>query len=138
MDQVKTITLIDDDHICHMISTKIIQMFSPFSIECFSDAREALREFQQRASEEGAKFPEYILLDINMPGMDGWEFLDEFEKFSEPVLEKACVIMLTSSLNHRDIQKSQQYKTVRNFLSKPLTEEKLNMIMMTCRAASRN
>lgn len=132
MEQDSKISLIDDDEVCHLISTKIINLFSSYSVESFTDAKEALTQFRWRASNEVVNLPEVILLDIDMPGMNGWQFLDEFEKLPDVVLNKSCVIMLSSSTSYLDMQKAKTYKSVKDFLSKPLTEEKVNLLRQYC------
>jgi CheY-like chemotaxis protein len=134
MEHVNTITLIDDDPVCHMISSKIIKLFSSFAVETFTDPVEALAEFKWRASNEPGKFPGYILLDIDMPGMNGWQFLEEFEKLPDNILQRTCVMMLSSSNHFTDIERSKKYRSVKHFLSKPLTQEKLSLIKVSCNA----
>ena len=133
MKHLNKITLIDDDQVCHLISTKIINMFSSFDVESFTDAREALKEIRWRTSDQDKKVSEFILLDIDMPGMNGWQFLEEFEKLPEDIVKKSCVIMLSSSTSYMDIEKSRHYKSVKQFLSKPLTEEKVNLLTQYCK-----
>lgn len=132
MEQVNKITLIDDEEVCHLISTKIINMFSSYSVESFTDAKEALKEIRWRASNATTKRSEFILLDIEMPGMNGWQFLEEFEKLPEDVISRSCVVMLTSSTSYIDIAKSRTYRSVKEFLSKPLNEEKVNRLKQYC------
>ncbi|MGY5851047.1 response regulator [Salegentibacter sp. F14] len=67
-----------------------------------------------------------ILLDINMPGMNGWEFLDELK--TKPNKERYHVIMVTSSIEQRDKDKASQYCMVREFLEKPITNESCRRI----------
>jgi CheY-like chemotaxis protein len=133
MNQVETITLIDDDPVCHMISSKIIKLYSPLSVETFDSAREAFAQLELRANTEEEKFPKYILLDIDMPGMNGWQFLEKFEKLPASVLQKCCVVMLTSSTSNTDIERAKQHQTVRLFLSKPLSEDKVALITQFCK-----
>lgn len=123
--------LIDDDPVCHLINTKIIKLFSAFRIESFTDPLKALKRLKDVAN-EGQAIPDYILLDINMPGINGWQFLDEYEKMAVGALENSCVIMLSSSTSHLDIEKSRQYKSVKHFISKPLTQEKVRLIEEAC------
>ncbi len=88
---------------------------------CFPE--KALEELVALSESGGKEFPDIIFLDINMPRMDGWEFLQEFEKLPDTILNKCSVYMLTSSIDPNDIEKSKTYKTVKNFFSKPLTPE---------------
>jgi CheY-like chemotaxis protein len=121
----KTIFLIDDDSVTNFINTKIIQGYFPFTVVGFTNAREALQELNRYKTPEDDSIPDLILLDINMPIMDGWEFLDEFEKLPDYLLRKCNVTMLTSSVDEDDIEKSRRYKCVAGFVSKPLTVEAL-------------
>jgi CheY-like chemotaxis protein len=61
--------------------------------------------------------------------MDGWEFLDEYKKFPEWAHIKSKLFILSSSINHADIEKSKTYKIVNGFFSKPLTIDKLGIII---------
>jgi CheY-like chemotaxis protein len=131
MEQVKTIALIDDDPISHLINTKIIKLFSAFLIETYTDAEDALDALTSKASDMN-KLPDYIFLDINMPGMNGWQFVEEFEKLPRKIQERSCVIMLSSSPSQLDIDRSRTYRSVKHFISKPLTQEKLQFITQVC------
>ncbi|HYG18211.1 MAG TPA: response regulator [Ohtaekwangia sp.] len=126
---MNTITLIDDDPICHLISSRMINIFSSLEVESFTDPVKALDTLQQRAGLEPPKLPDVILLDIDMPGMNGWQFLDAFERLPSDVLQKTAVMMLSSSYHSEDIETSKRYKTVKHFFSKPLTEEKVRLIV---------
>ena len=126
--QPNRIILIDDDPIANMISTRIIARSFSGSVIAFSGAQEALEQIKQWWSEEGPELPVAIFLDINMPHMDGWEFLREFEKLPEHITEKCMVAMLTSSIDVDDIEKSKRYRLVREFISKPLTQDKLAIL----------
>ncbi len=69
--------------------------------------------------------PGIIFLDLNMPKMNGWEFLEEYFKLPEQQKGKIVMAMLTSSLNQDDIDKSKRDENLKGFISKPLTSEKL-------------
>jgi CheY-like chemotaxis protein len=125
MNQNNRIVLVDDDQLNNLINSRIITKFSDYTVESFTSAREALKILGVR---EAADFPVAIFLDINMPVMDGWEFLDEFQKLPESLTQSCAVIMLTSSIDIQDIEKSKLYKNVREFMSKPLTVESLNAL----------
>ena len=122
------VVLIDDDPISHLISSRMLQRFSTCQVETFIDPVEALAALSVRAQESPESFPSVIFLDIDMPRMDGWEFLEEFEKLPSPVIQKSALFMLSSSAHYSDVEKSKQFTTVRNFFSKPMTEEMLRII----------
>jgi CheY-like chemotaxis protein len=75
--------------------------------------------------------PDLIFLDINMPAMNGWEFLDEFHKIYKTPHHKIIMVMLTTSLFPDDLAKSQKKPEISGFENKPLTIEKLEKIIAT-------
>jgi CheY-like chemotaxis protein len=131
MERLYKIALIDDDPICHLIAGKIIQRFNSFSIENFIAPQEALAQLQWRAAQEPENFPDFIFLDINMPHMNGWQFLEEFQKLPDHILQRTSVMMLSSSESRADIEKSKQYSVVKNFFCKPFTEETVQRLSQT-------
>lgn len=64
-----------------------------------------------------------LLLDINMPSLNGWEFLEAFDKFSEKVKTQISIYMVSSSIDHRDKAKAKANRSIRAFLSKPLVHD---------------
>jgi CheY-like chemotaxis protein len=85
-------------------------------------AIEQLSEIQQK---DPAKLPDYILLDINMPIMNGWEFLDEYKRLNLDPLGKSKIFIISSSVFSNDINKARSYPLVKDFISKPLNVEKI-------------
>lgn len=126
--QNKTILLVDDDPIANLISVKIIEMSSTVNVVTATDARKALNMLERWSLMSDHPFPEVIFLDINMPIMDGWEFLIEFQKFPKSMLEKCKIFMLSSSIDPYDVQKAKMYTCIREFISKPLTLEKFELL----------
>jgi CheY-like chemotaxis protein len=75
-----------------------------------------------------ADFPDIIFLDINMPDMDGWDFLAHFKNFPIDARTKCKVVMLTSSIDIFDIRKARVYKEVIDYIIKPLQIKMLNIL----------
>lgn len=125
----KRILLLDDDPITNMINTKLITRDFDLDVTSYTNAQETLSYLQRLAESAPQNLPGVIFLDINMPIMDGWEFLEKLQKFPEDVLSKCKVFMLTSSIDLDDIAKSKTYNVVKNFISKPLTTEKIRSLI---------
>ncbi len=119
------VMLIDDNDTDNFISRRIIEITN-FSkqVEIKSSGKSAL-EYLEEHKNNPEKLPDYIFLDINMPIVDGFVFLYEFEKFSANLKNKCKVIILSSSDNKRDIDKIVNNENVIKFITKPLTEEAL-------------
>lgn len=128
------VMLIDDNEIDNLINQKIIES-STISNHIFThtggkSAIEFLKNAEKIAIGAGNQslMPEIIFLDIDMPLMDGFQFLDEFENLSENIRNHCKIVMLTSSINSRDVKKSKRYTNVKEYLNKPLTKESLKAL----------
>ena len=122
--------LIDDNDIDNFINEKLIKAYyfaeNVYVHTSTKSALEFLKNIEVTLQEIPEDLiPSHLLLDINMPILDGFHFLDEFEKFTPELKKKIKIIMLTTSLNPMDIEKSKNYKHVVKFLHKPLTESEL-------------
>lgn len=127
--KLKNVLLIDDsesDNFYH--ARKITKMGITDTIHmCFSGP-EAL-EYLKSKLEGINPQPTLIFLDINMPGMNGWEFLEEYEKLDIAEQGEVVLTMLSNSIDERDKRKAHDYKTVQGYYSKPLSEEYLTTII---------
>ena len=123
--------LIDDDTTSNFIDARLIENYMiAKKIKVFNYANIALDELKHLALTDSIEFPDVILLDIQMPYMTGWQFIEEYEKFPAEVLKKCKLFMFSSSVNPKDIEKSKTYNVVTGFISKPLTMEKLNDLIL--------
>ncbi|WP_184544309.1 response regulator [Mucilaginibacter sp. FT3.2] len=121
-----SVLLVDDDEINNFISIKLIKkaLLNTEIMACLNGkfAIEQLSEIQRK---DPAKLPDYILLDINMPIMNGWEFLDEYKRLNLDPLGKSKIFIISSSVFSNDINKARSYPLVKDFISKPLNVEKI-------------
>jgi CheY-like chemotaxis protein len=121
-----SILLVDDDEINNFISIKLIKkaLLTTEIMACLNGkfAIEQLLTMQKQGPD---KLPDYILLDINMPIMNGWEFLDEYKRLNIDPLGKTKIYIISSSVFSNDINKARSYPLVKSFISKPLSVEKI-------------
>lgn len=119
------ILLIDDSAADNFISNRIINKAAVAeTVTTTTGAREAL-DFLTKAVNGQFPKPEIIFLDINMPGMSGWDFLDEYKLLDEAQKAGIVVCMLSTSNAHIDRKKAEEYDDIKDYSSKPLTKEKL-------------
>jgi len=117
-----SIYIIDDDPIDRFITKTVIRSFCLDSeIEEFSEASTAMTALRLLAENDAYRWPELILLDINMPVMNGFAFLDQLKEFSFPFLENCSIFMLTSSSNAKDVEQAINTTLVKTYIIKPLT-----------------
>lgn len=125
---IDLVMLVDDNDTDNFISRRIIEI-TKFAqeVEIKNSGKSAL-EYLERHKNDLERLPDYIFLDINMPIVDGFVFLYEFEKFDDALRNKCKVIILSSSDNKRDINKIVNNSNVIKFITKPLTETALEEI----------
>ncbi len=122
---VELVMLVDDNDTDNFISKRIIEL-TKFAkrIEIKNSGKSAL-QYLESEKDNDANLPDLIFLDINMPIVDGFVFLYEFEKFPDNIKQKSRVIILSSSDNKRDIDRIVNNNYVIKFITKPLTDEVL-------------
>lgn len=121
---LKKIYIIDDDPIYKLVTQKLIGKTNLFSEpKEFNNGNEAINYFEATTD-----LPDILLLDLEMPEMDGWEFLDEYTKLKKKINKESTVYIASSSIALEDKLKAQKYDCVRDFLSKPINLDKLHKI----------
>ncbi len=118
------IYIIDDDKANNYLTRLMLEDAGVTNFRQFRLAQDALSELS-RLCNEGAvnEYPTVILLDLNMPGMDGWAFIGEYRKLPHEYVSKAKIYLVTSSDHPGDLEKAKAYPEISDFLDKPLTEE---------------
>ena len=128
---LEQILCIDDDPITLMLCKKVISK-SSFSHEVITaqNGEEALHHFNvlKYTNDQAKKRPELIFLDLNMPIMGGWEFLDHFTSSDYKEFNTVPVIVLSSTIDPEDLAKAKKYPIIIDFLSKPITQPLLEYL----------
>jgi CheY-like chemotaxis protein len=127
------VLLIDDNDIDNFINERMVRgcRFADVVYVNTStrSAIEFLRNLTVNPNIQQDVYPTVIFLDINMPILDGFQFLEELEKYDSDFVKQLKVVMLTSSINPEDEEKARKSKLVKDFLHKPLTEDSLKKLM---------
>ncbi len=130
MKEIKSICIIDDDPITIFGINKILQRaVICYSVSSYNNGKLAIDGIKDLIK-ENKDVPELFFLDINMPLMDGWQFLEEF--ISLPIKNSVRINIITSSIDPLDLQKSQMFKLLTHhcisFHNKPITRQKIEEI----------
>lgn len=126
MQTINLTYIIDDDEILVMLVKILIQRNESYDAsEEFYNGQDALAHLKDVIKMKQA-LPQVILLDLNMPLMDGWQFLEEFVQL--PLEKEIPVFIVTSSIDPNDIEKAKKYPLVKDYIMKPVTHDKLSTI----------
>ncbi|OEY73722.1 response regulator [Salegentibacter salarius] len=128
--KVELACIIDDDKIYVNLVKKIIEIKKlSKNLLIFKNGKEALDHFKlilENATED--VLPDIIFLDINMPVMDGWEFLNEFIKIKNNFEKKITLYVVSSSIDPRDLERAKSFNLVTDYLIKPIELKKFEKI----------
>jgi CheY-like chemotaxis protein len=128
MARFSNVLLVEDDPITIMVCDRIIKM-SDFatSVKSCENGKTAI-DYLNGIILNQEKFPEIIFLDINMPVMNGWDFLEEFEKVKDKISPMPRIFILSSTVDPEDYKRAKSFSAVDDFISKPLSKEFLEEI----------
>lgn len=118
------IALVDDDKIFQLTASKTLKSTAiTDTILQFENGEQALR-FLRDNTASPESLPDYIFLDINMPMIDGWMFLEDYESLKEKFSKSINIYMVSSSIDTRDIERARKNSNVKDYIVKPVTREK--------------
>ncbi len=127
--KLNCILLVDDDDDCNFFHQRLFKkMGCTEKIDIALNGEEALNYILSNVKKNEGN-PDLILLDINMPKMNGWEFIEQYNKIDISYKGKILLIMLTTSLNPDDKNKAMQYPDIKRYYSKYLDEISMNKIL---------
>ena len=119
------IALVDDDKVFQLTTLRTIQSAKlTDKILQFENGEEALLFLKEHASETD-NLPDYIFLDINMPYVDGWMFLEDYATLKLNLKKDISIYMVSSSIDPRDVNRAKGNENVREYIIKPVSREKL-------------
>lgn len=123
------VVLVDDSSIDNFVNKKVISRYGfAENVLEFTKAREALKYLLQLNNDMEATIPSLLFLDLDMPEINGFEFLDAFAMLSEKIKKNLKIVVLTSSINPADMEFCSTNKSVLTFLHKPLMKNNLDSI----------
>ncbi|AHM62955.1 two-component response regulator [Flammeovirgaceae bacterium 311] len=133
MKKISNVLFIEDDEITCFLNKSIVEeMQVAENIQCLDDEESALAYLKNQcrnrmAGEEAC--PELIFLDLNLPFLNAFEFLERLENYPEIEVERLFIVLLTASWDARDMEKAKKYH-IQGFLNKPLTQEKIQEVVV--------
>tara|TARA_R110002074_G_scaffold197610_6_gene364807 strand:+ start:80124 stop:80459 length:336 start_codon:yes stop_codon:yes gene_type:complete len=98
------------------------------NIIVYNNGQEAVDGLKEIINEKGV-LPDVIFLDLNMPIMNGWEFLDEYKNYQHDISKKTIIYIISSSVDPRDLERVKHYNQVNNYILKPITPDDLAKII---------
>lgn len=130
MKVLDNVCIIDDDHIFIYGVKRLIQETSFCeNLLVYENGQDALEGIQKRVH-NGNELPSIIFLDLNMPMMTGWEFLDEYLQIDGKDPTQTQVYIVSSSIDPKDLLRIKDYKVIRNYILKPITPDDLQNIII--------
>ena|SRR6056297_2893942 len=129
MRTIEQLVLIDDDETYRFIAKHtIITLNLVDRFKIFSNGKEAI-DYLRSKMDDPSQLPDVILLDLNMPVMDGWEFLERYLILRPRIGKKIYLYIVTSSVDPADLERADRISAVTDYIVKPLTRDKLRAIL---------
>jgi CheY-like chemotaxis protein len=126
MKKLKCVLLVEDDQTHNFFNSFLIESLALADQVAVAENGADALQYLERAGSGEEQMPELILLDINMPVMNGFEFIDTYEKLNEDMKSKILVVMLTTSMRPTDIERAKSYPSIAEYLYKPVSQQTLS------------
>ncbi len=125
MNQVGLVFIVDDDKIYRYTTEKYIELLKLASrVKSYADGEEAINSIKANIGDSD-NLPDIILLDVNMPIMDGWDFIEEYLQLNPDLPKNITLYMVSSSIDERDRERASRINEVSDYIVKPVTEDQL-------------
>ncbi len=123
------VALVDDDKIYHFVAERLLHRLQPdMEVTWLRDGEEALYYLLDRRTSP-SELPQIMIVDVNMPIMNGWEFVEAVQEVMLELPAQIQFYMISSSNDLRDVEKAKAIPIVKDFIEKPITIEKLAAIL---------
>ncbi|HEX8658737.1 MAG TPA: response regulator [Hymenobacter sp.] len=123
------IVLVDDNETTSFLNNRLLGRLAVADhVSTFSRADEAFEQLWGKSGGDGAQVPDLVFVDLKMPGVSGFEFLELYNALPQPVQDKTVMAVLTTSMHGADTARVAKYPNV-EYLTKPLTEEKMRKLL---------
>lgn len=125
MKHIKTLAIVDDDEIFVFLTKKAIEKIDLAEhVKVFGNGLDAINFLKENA-DHPVFLPQIIILDLFMPIMDGWQFLEKFALLKYKFEKKIIIYVVSSSISPEDMKRAKSINDVSDFIIKPITKEKL-------------
>ncbi len=125
-DTSLSFVIVDDDSINNMVCRAAIKSATGGKVAvCFNKPQDGLSYFESEYISSHQSHPTMLFLDINMPEMSGWEWLEKYSRFPQDIQEKVTIYILSSSVNPSDMNQANSSRLVKDYIVKPLTKAKV-------------
>ena len=129
--KINTICIIDDDLIYRITSKKMLERINATNnILVFSDGEEAFKFLTEKVSCP-QELPDIIFLDVNMPFMDAWQFLEAFTFLKPQIVKHIVIYVISSSISNTDIERAKNIEAVKDYFVKPITLDQYAELLKT-------
>ena len=130
MKKFRKVFIVDDDPIYVYAFKRVLNELDLYDeLEVYENGADALDAINEIKGNNG-ELPSVIFLDLNMPIMDGWDFLKDYKKFHKELTNNIAVFLITSSIARQDLERANKFKVVKNYILKPISKEQLLEIVV--------